>query len=74
MDRDKKGWLIVFSRCANMRNLETCINENFGQLSECEVKYFNAAADHRRAELTMGRMYDRVPASVRKRMRQTLSK
>lgn len=69
MERNKAGWLIVFSQCANMRELEICVNQNFGQLSEDELESFNSAADHRRAELTMGRLFDRVPASVWKHVK-----
>lgn len=69
---DNAGWLIVFSRCEYIRELEIFVNQNFGRLSEYELEYFNAAADHRRAELTMGRLYDRAPASVWKRVKQML--
>ncbi|WP_370605682.1 Hha/YmoA family nucleoid-associated regulatory protein [Citrobacter braakii] len=55
-----------------MRELEIFINQNFDRLSEYEQEYFNAAADHRRVELTMERLYDRVPASVQKRVIQML--
>lgn len=64
MDRDKTEWLIVLRRCTSMCELEVCVNQNFGRLSEDELEYFNSAADYRRAELTMGRLFDRVSASV----------
>ncbi|ECD7245296.1 hemolysin activation protein, partial [Salmonella enterica subsp. enterica serovar Florida] len=34
------------------------------KLSADELESFNSAADHRLAELTMNRLYDKVPASV----------
>ncbi|EDW1411312.1 hemolysin activation protein, partial [Salmonella enterica subsp. enterica] len=34
------------------------------KLSDDELEMFNSAADHRLAELTMNRLYDKVPASV----------
>ncbi|EBW5029005.1 hypothetical protein DPS16_23100 [Salmonella enterica subsp. enterica serovar Enteritidis] len=34
------------------------------KLSNDELESFNSAADHRLAELTMNRLYDKVPASV----------
>jgi hemolysin expression modulating protein len=69
MERDKADWLILFSQCATLRELEICINQNFGQLSECELESFNSAADHRWAELTMGRLYDKIPPSVWRRVK-----
>ncbi|PLH39237.1 hypothetical protein B6J31_20595 [Klebsiella pneumoniae] len=33
-------------------------------LSDDELEHFNAAVDHRLAEMTMGKLYDRVPSGV----------
>ncbi|EPO4650530.1 hemolysin expression-modulating protein [Klebsiella pneumoniae] len=33
-------------------------------LSDDELEHFNAAVDHRLAEMTMGKLYDRVPPGV----------
>ncbi|EIW9275055.1 hypothetical protein ABLG29_005578 [Klebsiella variicola] len=35
-------------------------------LSDSELEHFNAAVDHRLAELTMGKLYDKVPPGVSK--------
>ncbi|ROJ55676.1 hemolysin activation protein [Escherichia coli] len=34
------------------------------KLTPAELEAFNSAVDHRLAELTMNKLYDRVPASV----------
>lgn len=34
------------------------------KLTPAEMEAFNSAVDHRLAELTMNKLYDRVPASV----------
>lgn len=61
---NRADWLIVFSRCTTMYELETLINKRFWLLSDDELEHFNSAADHRRAELTMGRLFDKVPPAV----------
>lgn len=66
---NRADWLIVFSRCANMYELEALINKHFWQLSDDELEHFNSAADHRRAELTMGRLFDKVPQTVWKHIK-----
>ncbi|HDK6193555.1 TPA: hypothetical protein M2P65_005239, partial [Klebsiella pneumoniae] len=35
-----------------------------------ELEHFNAAVDHRLAELTMGKLYDKVPQGVSKLVKQ----
>jgi hemolysin expression modulating protein len=40
------------------------IIENKYSLSDDELEHFNAAVDHRLAEMTMGKLYDRVPSGV----------
>ena len=47
-----------------MRELDICINQYFGQLSEYELENFNAAAANRKAELTMGKLYDSILVSL----------
>jgi hypothetical protein len=38
--------------------------KNIYSLSDSELEHFNAAVDHRLAELTMGKLYDKVPPGV----------
>lgn len=61
---NKADWLILFSQCTTLYELETLVNKYFWQLSVDELEHFNSASDHRRAELAMGRLFDKVPASV----------
>ncbi|HEI8830408.1 hemolysin expression modulator Hha, partial [Klebsiella pneumoniae] len=44
--------------------LERIIEKNKYSLSDDELEHFNAAVDHRLAEMTMGKLYDRVPSGV----------
>ncbi|AVJ78570.1 hemolysin expression-modulating protein Hha [Enterobacter hormaechei subsp. hoffmannii] len=40
------------------------IDKNTYSLSSDELETFNSAVDHRLAELTMGKLYDKVPPEV----------
>lgn len=44
--------------------LEKVISHTRYKLTPAEMEAFNSAVDHRLAELTMNKLYDRVPASV----------
>ncbi|MDL6948636.1 Hha/YmoA family nucleoid-associated regulatory protein [Escherichia coli] len=43
---------------------EKVISHTRYKLTPAELEAFNSAVDHRLAELTMNKLYDRVPASV----------
>lgn len=47
-----------------MNTLEKIICKNTYDLPDSEREAFNSAADHRLAELTMNRLYDRGPKEV----------
>ncbi|EPN6935617.1 hemolysin expression modulator Hha [Klebsiella variicola] len=51
-------------RCTSRDTLEKVIEKNKYDLIDDELEPFNAAVDHRLAELTMGKLYDRVPLGV----------
>ncbi|MDE9103359.1 hemolysin expression modulator Hha, partial [Klebsiella pneumoniae] len=51
-------------RCTSKETLERIIEKNQYSLSDDELEHFNAAVDHRLAEMTMGKLYDRVPPGV----------
>jgi hemolysin expression modulating protein len=38
--------------------------KNKYSLSDDELEHFNAAVDHRLAEMAMGKFYDKIPAGV----------
>ncbi|EJL8702820.1 hypothetical protein JR898_24150 [Escherichia coli] len=56
------------SKSGNYTNLctgsEKVISHTRYKLTPAELETFNSAVDHRLAELTMNKLYDRVPASV----------
>ncbi|HAT6805045.1 TPA: hemolysin expression modulator Hha [Citrobacter freundii] len=60
----RQEWLLRLRRCTSKDTLEKVIEKNKYDLADDELEQFNAAADHRLAELTMGKFYDRVPPGV----------
>ncbi|MBD3125851.1 MULTISPECIES: hemolysin expression modulator Hha [Citrobacter] len=60
----RQEWLLLLRRCTSKDTLEKVIEKNKYALSDDELEVFYAAADHRLAELTMGKLYDKVPPSV----------
>ncbi|GKX52779.1 hemolysin expression modulator Hha [Budvicia aquatica] len=61
---NKQDWLMCLRRCTSIETLERIIDKNRYSLNEQDMEDFNSASDHRLAELTMGKLYDKVPASV----------
>ncbi|MEX0530639.1 hemolysin expression modulator Hha [Raoultella terrigena] len=59
----KQEWLLRLRRCTSKVTLEKVIEKKY-ELTDNELEPFNAAVDHRLAELTMGKLYDRVPPGV----------
>ncbi|EEF4509057.1 hemolysin expression modulator Hha [Salmonella enterica] len=60
----KNDYLLRLRRCQNLSTLEKVIEINEYALPDHELIVFYSAADHRRAELIMKRLYDRVPPFV----------
>lgn len=60
----KQEWIFRLRRCTSKDTLEKIIERNKYTLSVNELEQFYSAVDHRLAELTMGKLYDKVPASV----------
>lgn len=60
----KRDWLFQLRRCSKKETLEKIISSAQQKLSTDELEFFNAAADHRLAELIMNKVYDKIPASV----------
>lgn len=48
-------------RCQTIDTLERVIEKNKYELSDNELAVFYSAADHRLAELTMNKLYDKIP-------------
>ncbi|MEB7892021.1 hemolysin expression modulator Hha [Hafnia alvei] len=64
MTKTKQDWLFQLRRCTSKETLEKVIESNQYKLNDRELSVFYSAADHRLAELTMNRLYDKVPSSV----------
>ncbi|EFV1989420.1 hemolysin expression modulator Hha [Salmonella enterica] len=62
--KSKYEWLYQLRKCSNKETLEKVAESNRYKLSNDDLENFNSAADHRMAELTMNRLYDKFPASV----------
>lgn len=65
----KTDYLMRLRRCRSIETLERVIEKNKYELSDEELVVFYSAADHRLAELTMNKLYDKVPASVWRHVR-----
>ncbi|WP_457913696.1 HHA domain-containing protein [Candidatus Gillettellia adelgis] len=60
----KNDYLMRLRRCTKINTLERVIEKNKYELSDDELAIFYSAADHRLAELTMNKLYDKIPISV----------
>ena len=56
-------------RCQTIILLGVRVIEKINALSDNELAVFYSAADHRLAELTMNKLYDKIPSSVWKFIR-----
>ena len=65
----KTDYLMRLRRCRSIDTLERVIEKNKYELSDNELAVFYSAADHRLSELTMNKLYDKVPVSVWKFVR-----
>ena len=63
------SYLMRLRRCQTIDTLERVIEKNKYELSDNELAVFYSAADHRLAELTMNKLYDKIPSSVWKFIR-----
>lgn len=60
----KVDFLMQFRRCTSVETLEKVIEHMKERVPDSELVEFYGAADHRLAELIMGKLYDKVPATV----------
>ncbi|KAA9000048.1 hemolysin expression modulator Hha [Affinibrenneria salicis] len=65
----KIDYLMRLRKCTTIDTLERVIEKNKYELSNDELEMFYSAADHRLAELTMNKLYDKIPVSVWKYVR-----
>ncbi|MCE9873691.1 MAG: hemolysin expression modulator Hha [Hafnia sp.] len=64
MKKTKQDWLLQLRRCTCKDTLEKVIEANNYKLNNDEIIIFYSAADHRLAEITMNKLYDKIPTSV----------
>lgn len=57
----KTDYLMRLRKCTTIDTLERVIEKNKYELSDDELELFYSAADHRLAELTMNKLYDKNP-------------
>ncbi|PVZ87323.1 transcriptional regulator [Serratia sp. S1B] len=65
----KIDYLMRLRKCTTIDTLERVIEKNKYELSNNELEQFYSAADHRLAELTMNKLYDKIPVAVWKFVR-----
>ncbi|MDR0218842.1 MAG: hemolysin expression modulator Hha [Enterobacteriaceae bacterium] len=65
----KIDYLMRLRKCTSIDTLERVIEKNKYELPADELELFYSAADHRLAELTMNKLYDKIPSSVWKFVR-----
>ncbi|RAX27151.1 HHA domain-containing protein [Morganella morganii] len=65
----KLDYLMRLRKCTSIETLERVIEKNKYELTDDGLEVFYSAADHRLAELTMNKLYDKIPASVWKFVR-----
>ncbi|MBW6090876.1 hemolysin expression modulator Hha [Escherichia coli] len=66
----KTDYLMRLRRCQTIDTLERVIEKKINTNYQImNWRYFYSAADHRLAELTMNKLYDKIPSSVWKFIR-----
>lgn len=65
----KEEWLYRLRRSQTAGTLEKVAERQQYALTGDELHAFNAAADHRRAELVAGRFFDKIPKSLWRHVR-----
>ena len=64
MKKTKQDWLLQLRRCTCKDTLEKVIEANNYKLRKNDLIIFYSVADHRLAEITMNKLYDKIPACV----------
>lgn len=60
----KTEWLMRFRRCRSIDTLESVYEDLKYKYDSKEEFAITSAYDHRKAELTVGKLFDRVPAHI----------
>lgn len=61
---NKQDYLYKLRRCKNITTLDKVIERNRYLMSDKEFIEFLSAADHRYAEIKMGKLFDKIPKPV----------
>ncbi|EJJ0671525.1 hemolysin expression modulator Hha [Cronobacter sakazakii] len=61
---NKQDWLFKLRKVTDQSTLEKIIERKEYSLTPGELIVFYSAADHRLAEITVGRLFDKVPAHI----------
>ena len=62
---NKLDWLMKLRHCQDIETLEKIIEyHKYNDTPASRDEAFNSAVDHRLAELTVGKNFDKIPASV----------
>ncbi|ELY3740540.1 hemolysin expression modulator Hha [Cronobacter turicensis] len=61
---NKQDWLFKLRKVTEKSTLEKIIERKEQSLTQGELIVFYSAADHRLAEITVGRLFDKVPAHI----------
>ena len=69
MKKTKEDWLRQLRRCSEGETLGKVVELTSQKLTGDDLGRFYMAADHRRAELVMNKLYDKIPSSVWKYVR-----
>lgn len=64
MSKTKQEWFYLLRQCTSQETLEKIIEKNTYCLTMDELESFNAAADHRLAEIITNKLYDKVPVTA----------
>ncbi|MCW1829830.1 Hha/YmoA family nucleoid-associated regulatory protein [Enterobacter asburiae] len=64
MSESKQQYLMKFRKCSTFETLDLVFERISEKTANVDSMELSGAYDHRKAELTMKRLYDKVPASV----------
>ncbi|MCW6016610.1 hypothetical protein K1Y38_28135 [Serratia marcescens] len=59
---EKQSFLFKFRKASNIDTLERMYEHMRDKVDDNDVAFFLGAYDHRKAELAVGRIFDKVPA------------
>lgn len=61
----REQWLMLLRKCRTLDTLEKVIeHRRYADDYSKDAEAFNSAADHRLAEITLNKLFDKVPAAI----------